>query len=156
MMSIDIPGGPELELNHLVLDYNGTLARDGKLLAGLTPLFAALENHLTLHVVTADTHGSVRQQLTGISCELHILGAEQQDQAKCDYITALGCDHVVAIGNGRNDVLMLKEAALGIAVMQEEGMAALLVTAADVVCTSLHDGLGLLVNPARLQATLRN
>jgi hypothetical protein len=35
MIAIDIPGRRELRLNHLVLDYNDTVAVDDKLLAGL-------------------------------------------------------------------------------------------------------------------------
>lgn len=33
MIDIEIPGFAHLQLDHLVLDYNGTLARDG-ILAG--------------------------------------------------------------------------------------------------------------------------
>ena len=35
MIAVDIPGYRELRLEHLVLDYNGTLAEDGKLLPGV-------------------------------------------------------------------------------------------------------------------------
>jgi soluble P-type ATPase len=67
----------------------------------------------------------------------------------------LGADHVVCVGNGRNDRLMLKEAALGIAVILQEGAAAETVAAADVVCTHIVSALELLHNPLRLTATLR-
>jgi soluble P-type ATPase len=63
------------------------------------------------------------------------------------------------VGNGRNDQLMLKEAALGIAVILEEGAAAATLNAtlnaADVVCTHIVSALELLTNPLRLMATLR-
>jgi len=35
MLEIDIPGTGLLRLQHLVLDYNGTLATDGALLPGV-------------------------------------------------------------------------------------------------------------------------
>ena len=35
MIALTIPGFGALELQHLVLDYNGTLAVDGKLIRGL-------------------------------------------------------------------------------------------------------------------------
>ena len=35
MIAIDIPGYKKIELAHLVLDYNGTLAIDGKLIDGV-------------------------------------------------------------------------------------------------------------------------
>jgi soluble P-type ATPase len=62
----------------------------------------------------------------------------------------------VSIGNGRNDQLMLKASALGIAVILAEGIAAETLLASDVVCTSIIDALDLLRNPLRLTATLRS
>ena len=35
MLTISIPGGATLDIEHLVLDYNGTLAVDGVLLPGV-------------------------------------------------------------------------------------------------------------------------
>ena len=48
---------------------------------------------------------------------------EKQAQAKAAYLEKLGPANAAAIGNGSTDALMLKEAALGIAVMQTEGAA---------------------------------
>ncbi|MBV9327442.1 MAG: hypothetical protein JO020_15490 [Chloroflexi bacterium] len=50
---------------------------------------------------------------------------------------------------------MLREAALGIAIVGPEGLAAGALAAADVVVPSISDALGLLRNPKRLIATLR-
>ena len=65
-------------------------------------------------------------------------------------------DGCVAIGNGRNDRLMLRDAVLGIALVQTEGAAAEAIANADVVCTHILDALDLLANPLRLAATLRS
>jgi soluble P-type ATPase len=62
---------------------------------------------------------------------------------------------VAAIGNGRNDQLMLAAAALGIAVVQEEGAAIESLSAADVVLPDIRSALDLLLFPKRLIATLR-
>jgi soluble P-type ATPase len=62
----------------------------------------------------------------------------------------------LALGNGRNDRLMLQAAALGIALIQREGAAAQTLTSADLVCTSVLDALALLTTPKRLTATLRS
>jgi len=35
MLSVQVPGFGTLRIAHLVLDYNGTLARDGRLLRGV-------------------------------------------------------------------------------------------------------------------------
>jgi soluble P-type ATPase len=62
----------------------------------------------------------------------------------------------VALGNGRNDRLMLKEAALGIALLQAEGAAVEALLAADVVAPDILVALDLLLAPDGLIATLRS
>ena len=57
--------------------------------------------------------------------------------------------------NGTNDAEMLREAALGIAVIGPEGASGATVAAADLVCRSINDALGLLRDPRVLAATLR-
>ena len=79
-----------------------------------------------------------------------------QDKGKRAYIRQLGAESVVAIGNGRNDRLMLKEAGLGIVVLQGEGTACQTVVEADVICTDILAALALLTHPLRLVATLRS
>lgn len=156
MLSIPIPGGPQFALTHLVLDYNGTLAEDGVLLAGAAERIAALAEHLTVHVVTADTFGSAAQQLDGLPVQLQVLPGSGQDVAKRALVQSLGAAQCVAVGNGRNDALMLAEAGLGIAVIQAEGAARAAIDSADILCRSLCDALDLLLRPKRLSATLRN
>lgn len=44
-----------------------------------------------------------------------------QDQQKLKYVKDLGSSHVIAIANSKNDLLMLRESALGIGIIQAEG-----------------------------------
>ncbi len=156
MISIDIPGFAQLELAHLVLDYNGTVAFDGVLLPGIADKLVMLASNLEIHIITADTFGFVKAQLQGLPIKLCIIPLELQAEAKLHYVNQLGCNAVVAIGNGRNDHQMLKAAALGIALIQQEGGASNSLAAADIVSTSVIDALELLRNPKRLLATLRS
>jgi soluble P-type ATPase len=156
MLQISIPGYGELRLEHLVLDYNGTLACDGETLEGVLPSLETLAEDLEVHVVTADTFGKVQSRMQSAPCKLVVLPQENQDLGKLKYVEQLDAQRVVSIGNGRNDRLMLKRAALGIAVVEEEGTAAETVLAADVVCPSIRAALDLLRNPLRLTATLRS
>jgi soluble P-type ATPase len=114
-----------------------------------------LAKHLEIHIVTADTFGSVRTQVARLPVELAVIPPEKQAQAKAAYMENLGPANAVAIGNGRNDALMLQQAALGIAVMQTEGAAIQALLAADVVTPGIVDALDLLLQPDRLKATLR-
>lgn len=156
MIELDIPGGETLRISHLVLDYNGTLARDGELLEGVVEKMKDLAIQLQLHVITADTHGTVAKKLAGLPCSLEIIGLTEQDKHKEAYIRQLGSDKVVAIGNGRNDGLMLKEAALGFGLVQDEGGFVAAILQADIMCTDILHAFDILLNPARLKATLRN
>jgi soluble P-type ATPase len=156
MLEINIPGGKTLSLTHLVLDFNGTLAADGSLLPGVAPRLKILAEHLEIHVITADTFGSVGEQVAGLPVQLAVIPRENQAQAKADYLDRLGAVNAAAIGNGRNDALMLQKAALGIAVLQTEGAAMAAMVAAQVVNSGITDALDLLLHPNRLKATLRN
>lgn len=155
MISIDIPGLRVFELTHLVLDFNGTLAVDGRLLDGVGAQLDALAKVLALHVVTGNTYGDAREHLHDCPAEVVCLSADGQALAKRDYVLRLGASSVAAIGNGSNDALMLRQAALGIAVLGTEGLAGDALTAADVVVHHAVDALGLLLHPKRLVATLR-
>lgn len=155
MIEIAVPDFGSLKLEHLVLDYNGTLAVDGEPIDGVKALLVALAQQLTVHIVTADTFGKVGSNMKGVDCILSVLPPGQQDVAKLEYVRGLGSAETVCMGNGRNDRLMLAEAALGIAVVLEEGAASETIQAADVVCKSIISALELLLNPLRLVATLR-
>jgi soluble P-type ATPase len=156
LIELAVPGFGTLRLEHLVLDYNGTLALDGRVLPGVKPRLRRLARSLRIHVVTADTFGKARAGLAGLDCELEILKSGGEDRAKAAYVRGLGPDRVACIGNGRNDRLMLRVAGLGIAVVQAEGAAAEALAAADLVTPTVSCALDLLLRPRRLLATLRS
>jgi soluble P-type ATPase len=156
MIEINIPGFAPVRLRHFVSDYNGTLALDGKLLPGVAEALTALAAHLELHVITADTFGLAAGQLAGLPVTLKITPLESQADAKLEFVRQLGASEVVALGNGRNDRLMLDAAAVGIGLIQREGGATQALAAADLVSTNILDALDLLLNPKRLVATLRS
>jgi len=155
MLSIQIPDFGALALDHLVLDYNGTLAVDGVLLPGVKEALNSLSRDLTVYVVTADTFGKAGDGLEGVDCHLTVLEQGRQDRAKLNFVNGLGAAKTASIGNGRNDALMLEASALGIAVILGEGASSASLKAADIVCTRIVDALELLSHPLRLTATLR-
>ena len=156
MIHIEIPDFGALNLEHIVLDYNGTLAVDGLPIDGVAAALARLSEQLTVHILTADTFGRVKTEMADVPCTVTVLGADQQDRAKEAFVRQLGADTVVAVGNGRNDRRMLRAAALGIAVILTEGASGLTIQEADVVATDILGALELLTRPLRLVATLRS
>ena len=155
MLELHIPGFKDLNLEHLVLDYNGTLACDGRPLEGVQDRVEALAAHLTIHILTADTFGTVQGQVAGWPCRVEVIPRDREAEAKVSYIQSLGTVKTVAVGNGRNDRLMLKDAALGIVVIQTEGTAVEALSAADLVVPGILEALDLLLHRRRLKATLR-
>lgn len=155
MLLIEIPGDTRLALEHLVLDYNGTIAHDGKLIPGVAERLAALQDRLTIHVLTADTFGTVAQELAEVPVSLVVIPPGDQAEAKLSYVQDLGPERCVCIGNGRNDRLMLAAAALGVAVIGGEGAAGSTLQAAAVITRDITAALDLLRQPQRLAATLR-
>jgi soluble P-type ATPase len=155
VLQMNIPGLCDLELEHLVLDYNGTLALDGVLLGGIKEQLPILSQILMIHVLTADTFGNAKQQLEGLPVTLAVIEKSQEMLQKRAYIDALGAGTVVAFGNGSNDEEMLRTAALGICILGAEGCSSKALAAADVLVRDMWEGLQLLIKPKRLTATLR-
>ncbi len=155
MIHIDIPGRKALDIEHVVMDYNGTLACDGGLIKKTGPLFNQLSPHVRLHVITADTFGMVKEHLSPYDIHLNIIEKSNQDELKLRYIQNLGAQSCVAIGNGKNDRLMVRDACLGIVVIQQEGAAVETLLAADIVMKDVCEALECLMSPKRIAATLR-
>ncbi len=156
MLQIDIPDFGQLHLEHLVMDYNGTLAVDGELVQGIRRRVEKLAEHVQVHVITADTFGKVQSRLDGWTCSVKILGQEDQVGQKLAFVQELGADKCVCIGNGRNDRMMLEAAALGLAVMLDEGTSRECLLSADIALPGIMPALDLLLYPLRLTATLRS
>lgn len=155
-MEVAVPGFGKLRLEHLVLDYNGTLALDGELLSGVKARLTRLARSMRIHVVTADTFGKAQGALDGFPCKLLIVERGAEAAAKAAYVRRLGAKNVACIGNGRNDRLMLRAARLGIAVLQVECTSTEALAAADLVAPSVREALDLFLRPRRLLATLRS
>ncbi len=155
MLTINIPDYKELHIQHLVLDMNGTLARDGALLPGVKERLDQLKPLLTIHLITADTHGGGQEAALTLGIHFHKMTPGPGGPQKLTLVKSLGAEQVVAIGNGVNDALMLKEAALGIAVNGGEGAASAAILAADIYHPDILVALGLLLSPDRIRATLR-
>jgi len=155
-LEIDVPNFKKMELKHLVMDYNGTLACDGVLVSGVKEVLKNLSKHLQIHIVTADTYGEVEATFAQEQYQVKVLPQENQAQEKLNYIRGLHTQNCVCIGNGRNDRLMLQEAELSLAVLLEEGLSVETLEHADILFNGIIPALKLFENPLRIKATLRS
>ena len=154
MITIDIPGREIIMIEHLVLDYNGTVAEDGQLIDGVEERMRSLKELVNIHVLTADTYGTVRAQCDPIGVHVETFPRAGAAECKLEIVQRLG-SHVMCVGNGFNDVLMFDAADLSVAVLEKEGTYAGLIAHADIVTRSIVDAFDLLIRTDRMRATLR-
>ena len=154
-MRIDIPGWGNIAIGNIVIDLNGTIAIDGKVPLEVKEKINVLSDQAKIYILTADTQGTADKEIVGMNAELIKIPEEDSKQGKLDFLKTLSLEVTVAIGNGSNDQLILKEAALGIAVLGDEGVSVSAVKSADIVVKNIQNALDLLLKPKRLIATLR-
>lgn len=154
-LNITIPHFKELHLQNLVLDYNGTLAKDGIFKSEVTQQLEALCELLNVHVITSDTFGSVQTQLKDFNLKINVLRSDNHTLEKADYIKELGAQNCIAIGNGNNDAQMLLDAVVSIALLGDEGCSTKALINSDIVCKDIADALDLFIHENRLIASLR-
>jgi soluble P-type ATPase len=155
MITISIPGWGNLDVEAIVFDLNGTLATDGKIPPPVKDKIKSLTEKVNVYVLTADTQGTADEQMRGLDVELVKIAGQESQKGKFEFLTTLDLEKTVVLGNGSNDQLILKEAALGVAVLGEEGLSASALKHADLVVKNILDALDLFLKPKRLMATLR-
>jgi soluble P-type ATPase len=153
-LRMEIPGWGSVDIENIVIDLNGTIATDGKIPLEVKERIGALSHLAKIYILTADPQGPANEEILGMKAELIRVLGEDSKQGKLDFLKTLNLEMTVAIGNGSNDQLILKEAALGIAVLGDEGVSVSAIKNADVVAKNIQSALDLLLKPRRLTTTL--
>ena len=151
-MKINITEDKSITIDTLLLDANGTLTIDGILIDGVKERITELKKHFEIIMLTGDrlgTAGALADKLE-IKWELASTAAEKQLVAE-----RMGSNRCASIGNGAIDAKLLGTCALGIAVIQEEGLSPKALNSADILTLNIIDALDLLINPNRIGTTLR-
>ena len=117
MIHMEIPGREPLTLAHAVLDYNGTIAVDGLVLEELKPRLLRLRELVEVHVLTADTYGTVEAQCRPLGLAVHTFPRAGAAACKAGIVRDLS-DGAACFGNGFNDIPMFDLAALAVAVLE--------------------------------------
>ena len=155
MYQIVVPGIGELIFEHLLLDMNGTVSTDGFLIPGVKWRVIKLRENLNIYLVTADTFGSANNAASQMGVDLKVVSPLNGTQDKEELVAVLGSSRTIAIGNGFNDVSMLKTAGLSIVVIGQEGCSVDALKNARIAVRDIRDALDLILEPRRLIATLR-
>jgi Soluble P-type ATPase len=74
MIQVKIPGKDTMNLEILLLDFNGTLAKDGEMFEYVKDSIISLSPFLEIHILTSDTFGTVERQCKGLPVQVKVLG----------------------------------------------------------------------------------
>ena len=156
MLDFMIPGWGKLVISNLILDFNGTIAVDGRMIEGVAErLWAIRKQGVDIYIITADTNGTVEAECQGLPVKVMVYDKETVSNDKCSLVMKLGASRTASIGNGRNDGAMFSASALSVAVIGREGAFLPSVMKSDILVTNILDGLELFLKGHRLKATLR-
>jgi soluble P-type ATPase len=147
----------------ILLDLNGTIATDGKIKEGVKERLAILKEKAEIYILSADTFGTLNDiandlNVKGMKVDREKYGSEKIAKLKIleELKTLNPNKKIIAIGNGNNDELLLKNADLGICVIGDEGAWSKTILSSDIVVKDINDALDLLLNENRLKATIRD
>ena len=154
MMAIQRPGHEPLEIEFILLDFEGTLATDGRVHPKAKDKINLLSKRTKVYIFTTGEKERVSDVLRNVNAEVIYLKEGEVSQGKLNLLQHLGAHRGVAIGNGVNDLAMIEHSALGIVVMNREGTMAGVIGKADLVFMNILDALDFLLKPLRQKATL--
>ncbi len=154
MISIQRPGQEPLEVDFILVDFEGTLASDRRVHPKAKDKINLLSKRTKIYILTKGKKEEVEETLRKVKAEISYFTEGQASQEKLALLRQLGGARTVALGNGADDGPMFEEAGLGICVVGKEGTSIETVKKADVVVSNVLDGLDFLLKPLRQRATL--
>ncbi|NWF93589.1 MAG: ATPase P [Syntrophaceae bacterium] len=154
MITIQRTGRDPLEIEFILVDFEGTLAFDRRVHPKAKDKINLLAKRTKVYILTKGEKELMEEVLGRVRAEVYYLTEGEASQRKLELLQQLGATRTVAIGNGLDDAPLLEEAGLGICVIGKEGASAETMKKADVVVSDVVDALDLLLKPLRQKATL--
>jgi soluble P-type ATPase len=154
MITIHRPGKESLEIEFVLIDFEGTLAPDRRVHPKAKDKMNLLAKRTKIYVLTMGEKNAIEEVMKKVKAEVVFLSEGEASRQKLELVKRLGERRTSAIGNGADDAAMIEEAGLGICVVGREGAAGEALRKADVVVTSIVDALDFLLKPLRQKATL--
>jgi soluble P-type ATPase len=154
MISIQRPGMESLDIHFVLIDFEGTLAMDGRVHPKAKDKVNLLSKRVTVYILTKSSKEKVEETLKKMKAEILSMTEGDSSQQKLDVLQRLGPHQTAVIGNGFDDVQIMEQAGLGMCVIGKEGSSAEAMAKADLVVTNVLDALDFLLKPLRQRATL--
>ena len=156
MKIYEIPNFGKCEIHNILLDLNGTLTQFGNYPTGLKYLIQEMKKFFEIYVISANTRGTLDQiaEELGIKA-IHIPKSKSEKESKLTTLRVLNPEQTIAIGNGNNDIAIITQSKIGIAVLGNEGASIQSLISSDLVVPSISDAFKILIDEKALIATLR-
>jgi soluble P-type ATPase len=154
MILLQRPGQNPLEIEFILLNFEGTLVTDRRIHPKAKDKLNLLSKRTNIYILAKGEQEAIREILKKVKAEVVYFKEGEVSQGKLDLLRQLGAAKTVAIGNGVDDVPMIEEAGLGICIIGVEGTSGEAVKKADVVFTDILHALGFLLKPMRHKAAL--
>lgn len=157
MKEVNIPKFGTIKIKNIIFDMNGTIQFKGQVSDEIVKKFNELKKHYNVYLVSSDTRGNLSNiaQKLGVDyikiAPTNITDAEEKNNV----LLKLGKEQTIAVGNGNNDALMLKNALLGIAIIGSEGASSKSILNSNVVFTDPLSAIDFLLDEKIMIATLR-
>ena len=158
MRKINIPNYRIIIIKNILFDINGTLQFQGKISSELIIKFNELKKIYKIYLISADTRGNLKDIAETLDVDYIKIKPQEitEAEAKNNELIRLGKDVTVAVGNGNNDALMLKNAVLGIVILGNEGASIKSMMNSDVALPDPLSALNFLLDEKIMIATLRS
>ena len=158
MREINIPNFGIILIKNIIFDINGTIQFQGKISPELILQFDELKNYYKIYLISADTRGNLKEIAKILDVEYIKIEPQgiTEAEAKNNALMKLGKEYTVAIGNGNNDALMLKNAVIGIVIIGNEAASFNSIKNCDVAFPDPFSALNFLLDEKIMIATLRS
>ena len=158
MRKIIIPYHGEITIKNVIFDINGTIQFKGQISEELVQKFEELKKFYNILLVSSDTRGNLKNIAKKLGVNFKKVNTQgiNDAEAKNNELIKLGKEVTVAVGNGNNDALMLKNAILGIAILGSEGASTRSILNSDVVFTDVINAIEFLLDEKTMISTLRS
>jgi soluble P-type ATPase len=157
MKKITIPNLGEITIENIIFDINGTLQFKGLIPDDLLSKFKELKKIYNIYLVSSDTRGNLKDLASILRVDYIKISPDgiTDAEAKNEELVKLGKEVTIAVGNGNNDFLMLKNAVLGLVIIGSEGAAIKSILNADVAFPDPISAIDFLMDETMMIATLR-